>query len=201
MYAVNPQVKPPATYSTSTGSAGAAMRETAAAILRESGAVQAVLDGARAGRPEAAAATALGLAELGGQYAEFAATAAEGQSVLRSLERELIQAGAERRAEAQRDRETGQNGPRRRERCWWQVRSTAAARFCRKCHRSATSTAPARLGRSPSNTPLLDPGTRSELLDAQSTTRPGFRSYGPARRPPVDRPAHRPRSSHTSCPS
>ena len=91
----------------SGGPAGSAMRELAAGILREAGAVRAVLEGATSADPQAAGALAQGLAELGAQFTEFASTAADLRAVVSALEGDLVLAAAERRAGAERDRDLG----------------------------------------------------------------------------------------------
>ena len=87
------------------GAAGAAMREFAAAILKEAGAVQAVLAGAASADPHAAEALAVGLAELGQQFGEFAAVAADLRVATADLQRELAATAAERRETAGRDQQ------------------------------------------------------------------------------------------------
>ena len=87
------------------GAAGAAMRELAAAILRESGAVQSVLTGAASADPDSATALAVGLAGLGQQFGEFAAVSGQLREAALALVQEMALAAAERRETAARDQQ------------------------------------------------------------------------------------------------
>lgn len=71
-------------------------------MLRESGSLLAVLDGARAADPHAVGALVHALTGLGEQFGEFASVAADLRSVARVLEEEVLWAAAERRATAAR---------------------------------------------------------------------------------------------------
>ena len=84
------------------GSVGNALRESAAAILRAPGAMEAVLRGAAVVGPDAAVALAQALAALGGQFGEFAGVAGDLRTVVTALNNELVRSAAERRAVAAR---------------------------------------------------------------------------------------------------
>lgn len=79
------------------GEAGSGMRRIAAAVLRETGAVEAVLGGAASADPKTAQALATGLGELGRQFAEFAAEAGLLRETTDALHRELVLKAAEDR--------------------------------------------------------------------------------------------------------
>lgn len=89
------------------GAAGTAMLALAAGILREAGAVQAVLAGAASADPVAAGSVAAGLAGLGEQFGELTAEVKQWHASALALQREMITVAAERRETAARDRQLG----------------------------------------------------------------------------------------------
>ncbi len=89
------------------GPSGVAMRELAAGILRESGAMRAVLDAAVSADSDAVVALAAALAGLGGRFGEFVSLSEDLRVAALSLDVELARSAAERRAGAERAREQG----------------------------------------------------------------------------------------------
>lgn len=87
------------------GAAGAALRELAAGIVRESGAIRAIVEGATSADPQALDALATGLAGLGRQFGEFSSLAGDLRREVSSLRREAAAQSADRRVATERARE------------------------------------------------------------------------------------------------